>query len=95
MVIDVVDVDREPIRESEGYPPISGYRDGVVSLQFALQRMEPEPRQIHIVRTLASIKHRQNISELLEMLRRDPSCRSTIVEGLSPRCLNDKIIEGD
>jgi hypothetical protein len=82
MIVDVIDVDRMSALEPEGHSPVTGHCDGVMVFQFALQRVKPKPRKIHILRTTASVEHSQDVSEFLDMLRRHPPRRSSIVEGL-------------
>ena len=55
-----------------------------MALRLAFQRMKPEPRQIKTFRPGASVKDSQNVQKLLNMLRRHPPRRSTIVERLEP-----------
>ena len=59
MIVLVINIDRRPVFESEGYTPISGHPNCVAALQVPLEFMQPEPWQVHAFRHPAAIKCRK------------------------------------
>ena len=87
MIVEVVDVDRLTLLEPEGDSPIAGHQHRKVTLQLAFERVQPQAREIQILRPAATIQQGQNVSQLLQMLRCYSSRRPTVVERLEPSML--------
>src|SRR5919106_1160763 len=80
MIVDIVHVLHGALLEPEGNPPIAGDPYRPMPLQVAFRRVQPEPRQVHVIGSSAAVQHRQDISQLLQMLWRHPSRRPSVVE---------------
>ena len=68
VVIDIIDVLRSVIK-TKNHPPVSAYCNGPKAFHLALERMQPETRQIHMGNVGSGLKSRKNIPELIDMFR--------------------------
>src|SRR4051812_42500909 len=66
--------------EAENDPPIGGDRDAPETRQVALQRMQPETGQIHVLRSFRLIKAGQCSSDLLNVVRIEAAMIGSFVE---------------
>ena len=84
MIIHIIDVSRMTVVEAEYYTPIPGDRYSPKTSEASLERMQPEARNVHIIRPTAAVQYRKNVAKLFNMRRGDPSCRSSIIKGFKP-----------
>jgi len=68
MVIDVIDVHHVAVRKAKDHPSIGPNRHSPKTPKFALERVQPEPRQVHIRNRTGSIETHQNVSQLRRVL---------------------------
>src|ERR1035441_9649611 len=68
VVIDIINVLRAIVK-AENHPPVGAYRDGPEAFRRAFERMQPEPRQIHVGNGWGGVKRCQNIPQLSNMFR--------------------------
>jgi hypothetical protein len=73
VIVKKVHVSRIAILEPENNPPIFLYGHAPESGEFSLQRMQPEPWQVHVFRFARLVQARQNSQYLFEM----PGVQST------------------
>jgi hypothetical protein len=55
-----------------------------MTLQFAFQRMQAEPGQVHIVRLPAAVEHSKNIPQLEKMVGRNPFLAPSFIQRFQP-----------
>ena len=67
MVVEVVDINSIAVVEAKCHSPVPGDRDRIVPLQTALQRVQPETRNIHPFRARTSIKGGEDAQELRDV----------------------------
>jgi hypothetical protein len=70
VVIDIINVCRAII-EAENHPPVGPDGNGPNPFHPTFERMQPEPRQIHVGNRGSSMKRCQNIPQLGSMFRVD------------------------
>ena len=70
MIIQIIHIVRIACLKAKGDAPVSRYPNRPVALQFAFERMQPESRQVYIVRLSAAVENRQNIAQANDVLRR-------------------------
>jgi hypothetical protein len=87
MIIHIIDVSRMTIVEAECYTPIPGDRYSPETGEASLKRMQPEARNVHIIRPTAAVQYRKNVAQFFNMCRGYPSCRSPIIKGFKPAML--------
>jgi hypothetical protein len=68
VVIDIINVLRAVVK-TENHPPVGAYCNGPETFRRAFERMQPEPRQIHVVNGSSGVKRCQNIPQLANMFR--------------------------
>jgi hypothetical protein len=68
VVIDIIYVLHVTVK-AEHYPPVGPDSYGPKTFHRAFERMQPEPRQIHVDGGLSSVKRRQNIPQLGDVFR--------------------------
>src|ERR1700687_1554954 len=68
VVIDIINILRAVVK-TENHPPVCPDRYRPEAFQLASERMQPEPRHIHMGNGWGSVKRRQNIPQLANMLR--------------------------
>src|SRR3990172_1891048 len=73
VVVKIIDVQRIVIGKAEHHSPVGANRDRPESFPVALERMEPESRQVHILNLPGSVEPRENVSQLLRVLREHPT----------------------
>jgi hypothetical protein len=64
MVIDIINIERLALGEAENHTPVGTNRYRPKAFQLALERMQPEARQVHISDRTCSIKARENVPQL-------------------------------
>lgn len=68
VVIDIINVLRAAVK-TENHPPVGAHCNGPEAFQLAFERMQSEPRQIHVVNSSGGVKRCQNIPQLAHMFR--------------------------
>jgi len=68
MVIDIIDILRVVV-ETEDHPPVGLDGHGPKAFHLAFERMQTEPRQVHVGNSWGGVKSRQNIPQLANMFR--------------------------
>src|SRR5579862_7673895 len=68
MVIDIINVLRAAV-EAEGNPLVGANGHGPKTLHLAFERVQPEPRQVHVGNAWGGMKRRQNISQFADVFR--------------------------
>ena len=66
VVIDIINILRAAVK-AENHPPVGAYCNGPEAFRRAFQRMQPEPRQIHVVNGSSGVERCQNIPQLANM----------------------------
>jgi hypothetical protein len=84
MIIHIVDINGMAVIEAERNTPIPGDRYSPIARKASLERMQAEPRNVHIIRPAAAVQYRKNIAKFFNMRRGHPSCRSSIIKGFEP-----------
>ena len=87
MVINQFNIARVSFLEPEDHAPVRPNRDSIEPFPIPFQRMEPEARQIHIVRTDRTIEHRKDIFYLLKKVGSDPFGLTVFKKPLQPLVL--------
>lgn len=82
MIVGIIDVDGVTVLEAECHSPIPRHRNGIMPFQDSLQRVEPQARQVHILRCSAPLQDRENVTKFLDIFRRHALGRSPIVQRL-------------
>ena len=85
MIIDVIDVERIAFNKAKGHAPIRSNRHRPRAFRFALQRMQPEAREVHIGNRPSGVKARQNVTELFDMFMDEASRIIFLIKAL--QCL--------
>jgi hypothetical protein len=67
-VIDRINVLRAAVK-AENHPPVGAYCNRPKALRRAFERMQSEPRQIHVVNGSSGVKRCQNVSQLPNVFR--------------------------
>src|ERR1035438_567174 len=67
-VIDIINLLCVAVK-AENHPPVGAYCNGPKALRRAFERMQPEPRQIHVSNGAGGVKRCQNIPQLADMFR--------------------------
>jgi hypothetical protein len=73
VVINVIDILRITLHKAEDDTPIRANRHCPKSLQAAPERMQAKTRKVHVIRSAGGIETRQDVSELSDLLRRQPT----------------------
>jgi len=68
VVIDIINVLRVAVK-AKNHPPVGAHCNSPETLKRAFERMQPEPRQIHMVNGSSGVKRCQNIPQLTNMFR--------------------------
>jgi len=68
VVIDIINVLRAAVK-AENHSPVSAYRNRPKAFRLTFERMQPGPRQIHVVNGSSGVKRCQNIPQLANMFR--------------------------
>ncbi len=68
MIVDIINIVRISLVQTEYDSPIGANGHSIKAFQFALQRVKPEPRQIHINSSAGCIQPRQNVAQLVDMI---------------------------
>ena len=68
MVIDIINILRVAVK-AENHSPVGVNCNGPKAFIRAFERMQPEPRQIHVRNALGGVKRCQNIPQLANMFR--------------------------
>ncbi len=68
VVIDIINVLRAAVK-AENHSPIGAYGNRPKAFRRAFERMQPEPRQIHVGNGSGGVKRCQNIPQLANMFR--------------------------
>jgi hypothetical protein len=82
MIVHQIDVEGAAILEPENDSPVCAHRNRPETLQVALERVQPERRNIEGGDTLRRVQHRQNLSDLANVLGVKPA-RIVVLEKLS------------
>jgi hypothetical protein len=61
------------VAKAENHPPVRANGHAVETLQFALQRVQTETRQVHVSDCPGCIEPRQNVAQLADMLGNNPT----------------------
>jgi hypothetical protein len=85
MIIHIIDISRITVVEAERYTPIPGDRYSPETSEASLERVQPEARNVHIIRPTAAVQYRKNVAKFFKMCRGYPSCRPPTIKGLKPR----------
>ena len=72
MIIRVVHIGRMAILESERDPPVSRNGDGIVPAKLPSKLVESKPREVHILRLTAAVKHGEDTPQLSDVVRSNP-----------------------
>ncbi len=72
MIIRVVHIGRMAILESERDAPVSRHGDGIVPAKLSSKLVESKPREVHISRLTAAVKHGEDIPQLSDVVRSNP-----------------------
>ena len=68
VVIDIINILRAVVK-AKNHAPVGAYCNSPEAFHLALERMQPEPRQIHVGNGAGGVKRRQNIPQLANMFR--------------------------
>src|SRR5216684_3384788 len=68
VVVHIVNVECAAVCKMENHSPVRSNGHGVKTLQLALERMQPETRQVHICDGLRRVEPGENIAQLHHML---------------------------
>jgi len=68
VVIDIINVLRAAVK-AKNHPPVGAYCNGPEAFRRAFERMQSEPRQIHVGDGSGGVKRRQNIPKLADVFR--------------------------
>ena len=60
------------ILESERYAPISRHRDSKVSAKLPSKLVESKPREVHVSRLAAAVKHGEDFPQPSDVVRSNP-----------------------
>jgi len=60
------------ILESERYAPVSRHRDGKVLAKLPSKLVESKPREVHVLRLTAAVKHGEDFRQLSDVVRSNP-----------------------
>lgn len=82
MIVGIIDIDGVTVLEAECHSPIPRHRNGIMPFQDSLQCVEPQARQVHILRCSAPLQDRENVTKFLDIFRRHALGRSPIVQRL-------------
>ena len=87
MIVDELHVAGGAVREAEDDAPIGPHRDAPAALAVAFQRMQPEAGKIHVLHGSSRLQSRQDVLDLLDLLRCQPAAVARFVESLQPAVL--------
>ena len=87
MIVDELHVAGGAVREAEDDAPIGPHRDAPEALAVAFQRMQPEAGKIHVLHGSSRLQSRQDVLDLLDLLRCQPAAVARFVESLQPAVL--------
>jgi hypothetical protein len=68
VVIDIINVLRAVVK-AKNHAPVGVYCNSPEAFHLAFERMQPEPRHIHMGNGWGCVKRYQNIPELADMIR--------------------------
>ena len=72
MIIRVVHIGRVAILKSERDAPVAGNGDGIAPAKLSLKLVKSKPREVHISRLTAAVKHGEDIPQLSDVVRSNP-----------------------
>ena len=75
MIVNIANVDRITVVETERYTPIPGDRYCPKATEGSLERMKSEAGKVHLIRPTAAVQYRKNITKFFNMRRGHPSWR--------------------
>ena len=92
MVVEIVNVQRIMVNKTEDHPPIGPHRHCPKAFQLALERMQPETGQVHVRHRRGSFKTRQDVAQLICVVRNYSARVVVLVKRFSPLWRTDRII---
>src|SRR6266403_3827675 len=84
VVIHVINVQSIPDDKAKNHSPVRANRDSPEAFQLALERMQPQPGQVHVRSRGGSIETRKNVSQLLRVLAHHAPRVILLVEPFQP-----------
>lgn len=91
MVIDQIDVGCMAALDAEHNPPVRPHCDRPEALQVAFERMQPETRQIHVVRRSGTVQDEKDVPDLIQEVGADALPLTALEKPFQPLCLKFRI----
>ncbi len=81
MIVEIIDVVCIAVHKAKGHAPVSRNPNRPMAFQFAFERMQPESRQVHVVRFRAVVQERKNVAQADDMLWRYALLGPSVIQG--------------
>jgi len=67
MIINIINLEGFAVGEAKNYAPVSAYGHRPKSLQLTFERMQPEPRHVHIGNMSGGIEAGKNVAQFFRV----------------------------
>jgi len=84
MIIEIINVQRVVVGETEDDPPIGADGHGPKVFELALQGVQPETRQVHVSKRTCRIETREYVTQLHRVFGDDAPWIIVFVKALQP-----------
>ena len=84
MIIEIIDVHRVAVGKAEYDPPVGADRHGPKTSELALQCVQPETRQVHVLNCASRIETGKDVTQFHGVFGADPARIVLFVKAFQP-----------